>query len=100
MALDAALMSASERQDGSPGASAVQSTNRGQTSCVSGDHEADACGLGQARRDTPHQIVHHVIVLVLARTVIRMRLQMSFACPIRCEEVVKQRDHKVRRLPR
>ena len=64
---------------------------------MASDHKVQPDGVVQTSEDSPHQVLHHG-VLILATAVVSMQTGGGFAKTIMAEEIVRHADNCVRPL--
>ena len=68
--------------------------------CVASNHEVQVDGLVQTCEHSPHEVLHHGVILVLATTVVSMQTGGGFAEAMMAEKEVQHTDNCVRPLAR
>ena len=62
---------------------------------VASDHEMQPNGVVQTCEDSPHQVLHHGVVLILATAVVSMQTGGGFAEAVMAEKVVQHANNRV-----
>ena len=70
---------------------------RGELS-VASDHKVQFDGVVQTSEDSPHQILHHGVVLILATAIVSMQTGGGFAEAVMTDEAVQHADNCVHPL--
>ena len=73
-------------------------TSIGRELCVASNHKVQPDGVVQTSEDSPHQVLHHGGVLILATTVVSMQTDGGFAEAVMAKEIVQHADNCVRPL--
>ena len=73
-------------------------TSIGGELCVASIHKVQPDGVVQTSEDSPHQVLHHGVVLILATTVVSMQTDGGFAEAVMAKEIVQHADNCVRPL--
>ena len=65
---------------------------------MASNHKVQPDGVVQTSEDSPHQVLHHGVVLILATTVVSMQTDGGFAEAVMAKEIVQHADNCVRPL--
>ena len=62
------------------------------------DHEGESDHLVQPGQDTPQQVSHHDVVLILTPTVVRVEVDITLTKPMYSKEMVQHTNDSIRLL--